>query len=250
MSRKITYNCERLPANFSLFNPNGKYPMPKRDTYYWHLHNTTDDIIPNETILAFEKAMNIWQRAFDNLTPKGSYLHLKSTCNLAEADFVISFGGKEHLFPYWGNNQVSYRKCPYDFDGEGGVLAHAWTLEAPFPFGGQMHMDEAEEWARMHTRDKKDLLTVFLHEFGHNLGIAHSSVKDAMMYPSYTGEKQELHADDLAGLDAKLGRVKKIVYEKFYKPYEGKGECVVDRFGELPMFWQTILNKMYGKRWQ
>lgn len=221
--------------------------MPKdRDTYRWHLHNVTEDVIPQSTILAFEKAINIWQDALNELPPVGKFLKIESTADISQADFIISFGAKEHLFPYWDGSKIGYKKCPFDFDGPSGVLAHAWTLEAQHPYGGQMHMDEAEDWAMMHTHEKKDLLTVFLHEFGHNLGIAHSKVKAAIMYPTYNGRRETLHPDDKAGLKAKLGPVKKRVYEQFHKPYE---TAHVNKFELLPEWVQSILNEMYGSRW-
>jgi len=245
---KIEYGCIKTPAHYKLFSAGG-YPMPKdRDTYRWHLHNVTEDIVEHSTVLAFDRAISIWQDALNQLPPVGKYLKFESTKDIEKADFVISFGGKEHLFPYWDDesDQLAYKKCPYDFDGVSGVLAHAWTLEARHPFGGQMHMDEAEDWGMMHTHDKKDLLTVFLHEFGHNLGIAHSGEKGAIMYPTYNGRKEYLHKDDIAALKAKLGTVKKKVYEKYHLPYE---DIRVDRFEMLPDWVQAVLNKMYGNRW-
>ncbi len=45
-----------------------------------------------------------------------------------------------------------------------------------------------------------DLMTVALHEFGHALGMNHSAISTAVMWPSYTGAKEVLTSDDTAGI--------------------------------------------------
>jgi hypothetical protein len=47
-----------------------------------------------------------------------------------------------------------------------------------------------------------DLYSVALHEFGHALGLDHSSVGSAVMYPTYSGTKFGLSSDDIAGVRA------------------------------------------------
>jgi hypothetical protein len=45
-----------------------------------------------------------------------------------------------------------------------------------------------------------DLYTVALHEFGHALGLNHSSTTSAVMYSAYQGIQSGLYADDVAGI--------------------------------------------------
>jgi hypothetical protein len=47
-----------------------------------------------------------------------------------------------------------------------------------------------------------DLYTVALHEIGHALGLGHSSVCLAVMYPTYSSTKYGLNSDDVAGIRA------------------------------------------------
>ena len=48
---------------------------------------------------------------------------------------------------------------------------------------------------------------VAVHEFGHSLGLSHSSVQGAIMYPYYqsVGGNYSLHSDDITGIQAIYG---------------------------------------------
>jgi len=52
---------------------------------------------------------------------------------------------------------------------------------------------------------KYDVETVTLHELGHALGLGHSEVKEAVMYPSYHGLMRTLHPDDICGVEELYG---------------------------------------------
>jgi Matrixin/Bacterial pre-peptidase C-terminal domain len=45
-----------------------------------------------------------------------------------------------------------------------------------------------------------DLFSVAMHEFGHALGLAHSAVSTAVMYPTYNGVEYGLASDDISGI--------------------------------------------------
>ena len=97
------------------------------------------------------------------------------------------------------------------FDGFGNVLAHGF-YPPPVnsqPIAGDVHFDEAENWD---TSDggfwwwrRRDLLTVATHEVGHALGLCHSAVSSAVMWPTYEGERRTLHQDDIDGIQAIYG---------------------------------------------
>lgn len=110
--------------------------------------------------------------------------------------FNHSFGPRTHE----GTSEEN--TCGYPFDGEGGVLAHAFA-----PSDGRLHFDEEETFTDL-SEQGTNLLHVAVHEIGHNLGLRHSSVRDAVMYPAYLGYKPDLklHSDDISGIQSLYGK--------------------------------------------
>jgi hypothetical protein len=94
-----------------------------------------------------------------------------------------------------------------DYSMVGGVLAHAdfppgcsvVTNTLPKP----VHFDDSEhEWVLGAVPAGFDVETVALHEIGHILGLAHSSVNGAVMFASVSANttKRVLTADDISGI--------------------------------------------------
>ena len=110
---------------------------------------------------------------------------------------INSFGSRSH------GGMSDSRRCAYPFDGRGKVLAHAF-----FPEDGRAHFDEDETFTDG-TSSGTNLLWVATHEFGHALGIEHSDVRNAIMYPYYTGyvPGMQLHSDDIAAIRYLYGKV-------------------------------------------
>ncbi|KAM6907570.1 LOW QUALITY PROTEIN: matrix metallopeptidase 30 [Xenentodon cancila] len=90
------------------------------------------------------------------------------------------------------------------FDGENGVLAHAFSPGEGH--GGDTHFDEDENWTQ--TSTGANLFLVAAHEFGHALGLAHSQVQTALMHPTYKYVNTvgyQLPDDDREGVQALYG---------------------------------------------
>ncbi len=67
-----------------------------------------------------------------------------------------------------------------------------------FSISGDIDLNTAVGW---HINGSAvDLQTVAVHEFGHALGLAHSSQSSAVMYGTYNGTKRTLTSDDTAGI--------------------------------------------------
>ncbi|KAM6513996.1 hypothetical protein FALCPG4_015180 [Fusarium falciforme] len=139
----------------------------------WRLVGGSQDLPLDQVRQAIQKAAAEWDRYMRHNT-------LREVLS-GPADIVIFFAHGNH-----GDG--------YNFDGPGNVLAHAYF---PPPCGGRLsgdiHFDEGERW----TNDF--LMKVALHEFGHSLGLGHSTDRSAVMFPTFTN-RSTLNTDDIAGI--------------------------------------------------
>ena len=80
-------------------------------------------------------------------------------------------------------------------------MAHAYP-----PQDGRVHFDEDEIFTDSTARGTS-LLVIAVHEFGHALGLGHSQVQNAIMFPFYEeGMAANLRQDDIAGIQDIYGK--------------------------------------------
>lgn len=143
----------------------------------WSLVNQTMSTLnAGEVRRVLTNALAVWER-----NSKLTFHEVNSN----QADIQVLFARKKH-----GDG--------YDFDGPGMVLAHAF-----YPGegrGGDAHFDEEESWILNGATEDEgtNLMGVAVHEFGHSLGLGHSSAENAIMFPWYHGYQinGELPEDD------------------------------------------------------
>ncbi|XP_058627285.1 matrix metalloproteinase-25 [Onychostoma macrolepis] len=110
-----------------------------------------------------------------------------------------------HPSPYDPSPQIDikvtfasgYHEDGYPFDGKGGTLAHAF-FPGKGDLAGYTHFDDGESWSYGDWSSSTDLFTVAVHEFGHALGLFHSSSDDSIMKPYYHGPVGDMHSFSLS----------------------------------------------------
>jgi hypothetical protein len=125
----------------------------------------------------------------------------------SSASFQFAYGGRvnDTATGYDGRNVLLFRNA-----SNGGAIAstYSWWSGSTLVDADTVFWDGGFQFAGNSpcvTGGEVYIQDVATHELGHALGLGHSTVGDATMYPSYSGCSQELRtlaADDISGVEA------------------------------------------------
>ncbi|KAL8482802.1 hypothetical protein ACS0TY_025727 [Phlomoides rotata] len=130
-----------------------------------------------------QAAMPPVRSAFQRWSTATQYFSFSEVPTTQASDLAVGFYPGAH-----GDNSP--------FDGRGGVLAHAYL-----PTDGRFHYDADERGSVGPVQNYFNLETVAVHEIGHLLGLGHSQVREAIMFPSLSaGTAKNIHSGDILGI--------------------------------------------------
>lgn len=171
-------------SHYTFFEGTPRWPAGTQTLTYAFLsvNNLTDEV------------KNVFATAFDRWS-EVTTLSFTEAASYESADITIGFYSGDH-----GDGEP--------FDGVLGTLAHAFS-----PTNGRFHLDAAENWVvsgdvtQSSLSTAVDLESVAVHEIGHVLGLGHSSVEEAIMYPTISARtrKVNLADDDVEGIQQLYG---------------------------------------------
>lgn len=192
----IKFSCQHYPDMFTTLNE-GRFIKPtKEGKILWYMRNCTPDLEESLVAAIIQDALDVWGKEMFPITFERS---LKEK----DAEIRITFSSNSQL------DNTSFPdpfRPPFPFNE--GVLAYAFP-PADHSLSSDMWFNEDINWGEIHCDEKKltDLKTVIIHEVGHALNIGHSEDREAIMYPTYSGEMRVLGKDDLLAIEHIYGGI-------------------------------------------
>lgn len=195
--------------------PRWDRPNPVTLTYAFSPQHMIDQLNSDDIRAAFARAFARWAQAIP--------VQFEESSSYETADVRIGFYLGDH-----GDGQP--------FDGVLGVLGHSFS-----PEDGRLHLDAAETWAVDFGSERApnavDLESVATHEIGHVLGLGHSSLREAVMYPILKPRttKVDLALDDVEGVQTLYGPNPTFKFNSLSRQSESASNLAVGQWARVPI---------------
>ena len=181
----------------------GAWTFPQRVTYSFEPDGTNLGGYSSDLQANLNAQDPGWQAAFQNAAAIWQSVAGVNFVQVSDNGEAAGASGDQQGDPNVGDIRIGGFNMSADL-GENGVLGEA---EYPPPLNvgtiaGDIQINDGQNWN--HTNGY-DLETVAIHEFGHALGLAHSTVAGAVMQAYYNGTNQKLSADDTSGIQSLYG---------------------------------------------
>jgi hypothetical protein len=191
-------------------------------TYYLTSQKITVSFIPDGTLMTVVNGVNVYSNLFATFNKKWNQSTWQNEIlNAAQlwaqqANLNLSVVSDNGAASGAGNYQQGdpgvgdIRIGGYNF-GNSTYLAGAYQPPSAntYSIAGDININTG---INFNIGSSYDLQTVMIHEFGHALGLGHSSVTSANMYPSYQTIRRALASDDVGGIQAIYGARKADAY--------------------------------------
>jgi hypothetical protein len=188
---------EGLENRFLLYATTGmQWPKPKRITYSFVPDGTSIGGVPSnlQATLNASFATADWQAQFTKAAAVWQKVANTNFWPVSDDGTALGVSGNMQNDSRFGDIRIG------GYPMSGSILAFAY-LPPPANGGtsaGDMFFNTNQSWQINGTT--YDLMTVAIHEFGHAIGMGHSTDSTADMYSTYTTAKQAVVTDDTSGI--------------------------------------------------
>src|SRR5262245_11530112 len=188
---------ELLEDRFLLYATTGmQWPKPKLITYSFVPDGTNIGGVPSNLQQTLNSRFTTasWQEQFSRAASAWQKMANINFSRVGDNGAPLGVSGNMQNDSRFGDIRIG------GYAMTGNILAYAF-LPPPANGGtsaGDIFFNTSMSWQIDGTT--YDLMTVAIHELGHALGMSHSDIGTAVMWPSYTAAKQVLATDDVSGI--------------------------------------------------